>query len=117
MQIKHFEVVGLFGRSTVISVDLNSDVNIITGRNGAGKTTVLKLLWYIISGNILLALQEVAFTRCQIITDMYKCTVHRINAATCRVEFETNDVNEIFEDVHDIDEDRLLMQRTKPTAR
>jgi predicted ATP-binding protein involved in virulence len=40
---------------------LNSDLNVLTGRNGAGKTTVLKLLWYLISGNIERVVPEIKF--------------------------------------------------------
>ena len=37
------------------------DINVLTGRNGAGKTTVLKLLWYLISGNIERVVPEIRF--------------------------------------------------------
>ena len=53
----------LSGARKGFSVTLNPDLNILTGRNGSGKTNLLKLIWYIISGNILLALQEVQFQR------------------------------------------------------
>ncbi len=29
----------------------NNDLNILTGKNGCGKTTILKLMWYLMSGN------------------------------------------------------------------
>src|SRR5579863_4307682 len=100
MQIKRFEITGLFGKREAIAADLNSDINIITGKNGAGKTTVLKLLWYIVSGNILPALQEVPFSRCHVVTDLYSCTVYRFNDSTCKVDFETEDGSSTFEDIH-----------------
>ncbi|MEB2282599.1 AAA family ATPase [Lysinibacillus xylanilyticus] len=31
----------------LIKLKLNKDINIITGVNGQGKTTLLKLIWYI----------------------------------------------------------------------
>ena len=29
----------------------NKDINILTGKNGCGKTTLMKLMWYIVSSN------------------------------------------------------------------
>lgn len=34
------------------TIHFNEDLNIITGKNGSGKTTVIKLAWFLISGNI-----------------------------------------------------------------
>ncbi|MEM6685751.1 MAG: AAA family ATPase, partial [Bacteroidota bacterium] len=31
--------------------NFNEDLNILTGKNGCGKTTLLKLIWYVASGN------------------------------------------------------------------
>jgi len=50
-------------------------MNIITGRNGSGKTTVLKLMWYAISGNLGLALQEVEFEWLALTTDKYEMKI------------------------------------------
>ena len=66
MKLISFEVTGLFGREGKIGGSLNRDLNIFTGRNGAGKTSILKLLWYIMSGNILIALNEVTFNKATI---------------------------------------------------
>lgn len=49
--IKHFKVIGLYKKMD-FEFFFNEDINILTGKNGAGKTTVLRLIWYIISGNI-----------------------------------------------------------------
>jgi ABC-type multidrug transport system ATPase subunit len=48
MKIERFEVIGLNGREAKLSASFGDGVNILTGRNGAGKTSLLKLLWYII---------------------------------------------------------------------
>lgn len=87
MKIKSFEIIGLFGREHKISGVLNPDLNILTGRNGAGKTTVLKLIWYVMSGNILFALNEINFQKVTIETDLYECTVLRTGNNTCKIEF------------------------------
>jgi ABC-type cobalamin/Fe3+-siderophores transport system ATPase subunit len=106
MKIIGFEIIGLFGRDQKISGKLHSDLNILTGRNGAGKTTVLKLLWYIMSGNILLALHEIIFQKATIETDLYTCAVTRISQNTCKIEFaEAGEEIRIYEDFRDDNDD------------
>ena len=101
MRITSFEVSDLLGKPGVFKADLHPDLNILTGRNGVGKTSLLKLLWYVMSGNILLALQEVSFSKLRLVTDQYDCTVHRLTRATCRVELHIGDRDYLFEDEED----------------
>lgn len=101
MQIKTFEVVGLMGRETPLRLTFNPDLNIITGRNGSGKTSILKLLWYILSGNILLALKEVNFKKATLQTTDYECTVYRLSTYTCRVDWKDSKGEKTFEDLED----------------
>lgn len=108
MRILRFEIYGLLGKSGVIGGDLAPDLNILTGRNGAGKTSVLKLLWYILSGNILLALNEVLFTKATITTDEYECTVFRLSRTTCRIDLKIDGKEHNFEDIVDEDDDVIL---------
>jgi len=109
LKLLRYEITGLFGRSGSIEADFRTDLNIFTGRNGAGKTTVMKLLWYVMSGNILHALNEVPFSKVYIETDRYECTVFRLSKNTCKVEFkETEGSVRIFEDEVDIDGDMLV---------
>ncbi len=103
MKIQKFEIVDMFGRDGVISGSSDSDLNILTGRNGAGKTSVLKVLWYIISGNIHHAIREVAFKRATVWTDEYECTVHRISRNTCKIELVIDGKRRHFEDHEDDD--------------
>lgn len=103
MKIKSFEVIGLLGRDAPLLVTFNRDMNIITGKNGSGKTSALKLLWYILSGNILLALKEVNFKRATILTTEYECTVLRVSHNTCRIEWTSDGETRIFEDEQDED--------------
>lgn len=105
MKIISFEVVGLFGRVQPISLDFNSDMNILTGRNGAGKTSIMKLIWYILSGNIEFALIEINFSKAVLVTDLYTCTVLKISRNTCKVEFSTGGNTFLYEDLVDGDGD------------
>lgn len=63
----------------------NEDLNIITGANGSGKTTVLKLVWYLISGNLQRILPEIPFNFVSIVTDLFSLTLTRIDST--KVEF------------------------------
>ncbi|AOY01607.1 AAA family ATPase [Jeongeupia sp. USM3] len=101
MYIKSFEVIGLFGREEPVRLDFNRDLNIVTGRNGAGKTSVLKLAWYIMSGNILQALKEVDFKKATLETSDYSCTVYRLSRMTCRIDWRDSEGVRTFEDVVD----------------
>jgi predicted ATPase len=98
MKIKSISVSHLFGKTEPTTYEFNDDLNIITGRNGSGKTTIMKLAWFILSGNILLALKEIDFKSCQIITSEYTCTVIRTGPAHCKVELENKDGKFLFED-------------------
>lgn len=80
MKIKEFEVVGLNDSDNPIRIIFNDDINIITGRNGSGKTTILKLMWYCISANIERAVREIVFKRVKIITSEYLLVVEKSEA-------------------------------------
>jgi predicted ATP-binding protein involved in virulence len=104
MKVKELCVIGLFGRGEEeLTLRFNEDLNILTGRNGSGKTSLLKLLWYILSGNLLLALREVNFKRATLVTSEYTCTIIRTGKQSCKVEFESNGSSHVFEDLDDED--------------
>lgn len=48
--IKKLSVKNLNNRITG-DFEFHNDLNIMTGKNGCGKTTILKLMWYMVSGN------------------------------------------------------------------
>lgn len=75
MKIEHLKIIGLNNSDVPIDITFNDDVNIITGRNGSGKTTILKLMWYCISANIERALREIIFRQVEIITSEYTLNV------------------------------------------
>lgn len=98
MLIKQVIVSGLFGKNSTETYSFNEDLNLVTGRNGSGKTTLMKLIWSIMSGNILLALNEVNFKVCSITTSDYICTVTRTGDVKCKVELVIDGVIHVFED-------------------
>lgn len=93
MKIKSFKVTGLHGEDDIIDLNFNDDLNILTGRNGAGKTTILKLMWYLISGNCDKAIAEIKFNRAELVTDLYSLDVildfeDNLNPLKCTLKIE-----------------------------
>ena len=78
--IKSLKVEGLNHRFDA-DLEFNEDLNIITGKNGSGKTTVLKLLWYLISGNLERVIFEIPFQQVSVKGDSFFLAIHRRNAS------------------------------------
>ena len=95
--IRRFEVNGLYNRIDV-SIDFNSDLNIITGRNGSGKTTVLKLIWYLISGNLERIMSGIPFRDVLIETDEFWLTMMQIDNQ-CAIDYRFADENNLILDI------------------
>lgn len=49
--IKELKITNLNNKYSNI-YNFKKDINILTGKNGCGKTTLMKLMWYMVSGNI-----------------------------------------------------------------
>jgi len=72
--IKQLTVKKLFNQNgNDFELNFFEDLNIITGRNGSGKTTIMKLLWYAISGHFDILIREIEFKELMVLTD--KCTI------------------------------------------
>jgi predicted ATPase len=82
MRVNKIEIIGLNGSKNPIHLTFNDDINIITGRNGSGKTTILKLIWYCISANIERAVQEISFAKAVITTSEYVLTIEKPESKT-----------------------------------
>ena len=60
MKLKSVSIRGLNNKLDC-DFEFHNDINIVTGINGCGKTTFLKILWYAISGNIERLISEISF--------------------------------------------------------
>ena len=69
--IKELIVEGLNGQKKELKFSFNEDLNLLTGKNGCGKTTLLKLIWYINSCNFRCLLNEISFQTISLKTDEY----------------------------------------------
>ena len=75
--IRYLKVKGLNKRLDG-EFEFNEDLNIFTGPNGSGKTTILKLLWYLISGHLAQILAEIPFHSIAIQTDLFNFSMERV---------------------------------------
>ena len=74
--IQYLKVEGLNDQFNY-KLEFNEDLNIFTGTNGCGKTTLLKLIWYLISGNIHQISHEIPFKSVSIETDLFSLSLER----------------------------------------
>lgn len=54
----------------------DNELTILTAKNGYGKTTLLKLLWYLISPNVERAFEDIKFTYAEIETSLYSMVIY-----------------------------------------
>ena len=104
MRLLQVEVDGMSSREGRLSFVFNDDLNILTGRNGSGKTSILKLVWYIISGNIQIAMREVAFSRVKLETSDYTIIIYKLSDSNIRIELNIDGKEFEFEDNFDEDD-------------
>ena len=85
--IKSIDIIGLWGIKD-ISFSLSSDVNILIGDNGTGKTTVLKLIEAILNLNLSI-IDDIQFT------EIY---IHLYNKSNDSIKIECifNEINKIY---------------------
>ncbi len=90
--IREFHAKNIFNK---INCDLifNSDINILTGINGSGKTTILKLIWYILSGNIeSIFLENIFFQNLLLITNKYKISLENKDIRKKTIKIKLSDM-------------------------
>ncbi|TYQ24979.1 AAA family ATPase [Pseudanabaena sp. UWO310] len=76
MKLKRVSIKGL-NNKVDCDWDFHDDINIVTGINGCGKTTFLKLLWYAISGNIEYLISETNFEFFKLETSHFSLCLNR----------------------------------------
>ena len=74
--IRRLEVKGLNNKLDK-DFNFNEDLNVITGANGSGKTTCLKLIWYLISGHLEQIPPEIPFSNISIETDLFSLSMNQ----------------------------------------
>lgn len=75
--IKQLYVEGLNRRINPLKLTFNSDLNLLTGKNGSNKTTILKLIWFLNSGRILNLIREINFTFTELTTSNLSINVKK----------------------------------------
>ena len=87
--IQRLEVKGLNNRLDG-EFEFNEDLNIFTGPNGSCKTTLLKLIWYLTSGNLERIYPEIPFDSVSIVTDLFSLTITRLDSGNIKFFSEEN---------------------------
>lgn len=77
--IRSLEIKGLNNRLSD-KFKFHEDLNIFTGANGSCKTTLLKLIWYFISGNLQQIVLEIPFHTISIQTDFFDFSMKRVES-------------------------------------
>ena len=74
MKLKRVSIKGLNNK---VDCDWNfhDDINVVTGMNGSGKTTFLKILWYCISGNIERLIYDIGFESFELETSHFSVSL------------------------------------------
>jgi predicted ATP-binding protein involved in virulence len=75
--IKKLYIEGLNGRKKPLELEFKPDLNLLTGKNGSSKTTILKMLWFLNSGKIINLVKEINFSYTEILTSNIRLYVKR----------------------------------------
>lgn len=78
--IQGLKVIGLNDRFDYEFPMFFEDMNLLTGSIGTGKTTLLKLIWYLTSGNIQRALYEIPFQSVLINTSRFSLSIKQTDS-------------------------------------
>ena len=95
--IKSLEVKGLNRRfdyelpTWADQKEFNPKLNIFTGQNGTGKTTLLKLIWYLISGNLERIFPDIPFQTVKIQTTPFELSINKVKPDQVKIDWEFED--------------------------
>ena len=79
--------------------EFHEDLNIFTGPNGSCKTTLLKLMWYLISGNFERILPEIPFQSISIKAELFFLSVTYMRAGMVRFVHQFAGEKEVSETI------------------
>ncbi len=103
--IQSLKVQGLNDRFNYELSEFFEDLNLFTGKIGTGKTTLLKLIWYLTSGNLQRALYEIPFQSVSITTFQFSLSMEQTNPKQFNLDFsftESEDKGEFDLDLSDV---------------
>lgn len=75
--IQYLKIEGLNGNYVPLEFNFNNDLNLFTGLNGCGKTTILKVLWFANSGFIDGLLREIHFDSLLLKSHKYEINIDK----------------------------------------
>jgi predicted ATP-dependent endonuclease of OLD family len=100
--IKSLEVRGL-NQNKDLNLSFNNDLNLLTGKNGSGKTTIIKLIWLLISGNIDKLIDEVDFRYIKLVSSNATYELSIIEDSL-HIKIDSADDSSLFGTKQEIDE-------------
>ena len=77
--------------------EFHEDLNIFTGPNGSCKTTLLKLIWYLISGHLQEILIEIPFHTVSIQTNLFDLTMERVEPDQVTFDYKFGKEEGVYE--------------------
>ena len=96
--IRYLKVKGLNNRLSR-EFEFHEDLNIFTGPNGSCKTTLLKLIWYFISGHFEQILVEIPFHTISIQTDLFDFSMERVEPDQVTLNYSFGKEEGVYEPI------------------
>ncbi|MCB4797353.1 AAA family ATPase [Neotamlana laminarinivorans] len=68
-------IVKKLNNKTNLDLSFEPDLNLLTGKNGSSKTTILKLIWFLNSGRIVSLIREIVFEYAELTTSEFRISI------------------------------------------
>jgi predicted ATP-binding protein involved in virulence len=85
-------IVKKLNKKTDLELKFEPDLNLLTGKNGSSKTTILKLIWFLNAGRVASLVQEIVFEYAELTTSNFKIAV-KIDDNNDKIFITFNDDN------------------------